>query len=197
MEESPAYRLNHEEVIKALEEGISFIETLEPEEAVPDEFGKLQAVRFLRGGSGEVVELPARTLPRRGRAPRRTSRTPRSVPESLPLDAEAALLRARTAPSPTGDGWTLVPAAGRRTRARSSPAISRGGKFVTFFGDNHPAYNGNVVKAMASAQERLRRDRRGPRRPAAPRGRADADVGRLPRAARGRPDGPRRRASTG
>src|SRR5207244_4214233 len=36
LEESPAYRLNHEEVIKALEEGISFIEGLEPNEAVPD-----------------------------------------------------------------------------------------------------------------------------------------------------------------
>ena len=52
MEESPAYRLNHEEVVKALEEGISFIEGLEPEEAVPDEHGKLKAVRFLRGRIG-------------------------------------------------------------------------------------------------------------------------------------------------
>src|SRR5262249_23565317 len=32
--DSPAYRLNHEEVIKALEEGISFIENMNPEEAV-------------------------------------------------------------------------------------------------------------------------------------------------------------------
>ena len=27
-----------------------------------------------------------------------------------------------------------------------------GGKFVTYYGDNHPRYNGNVVKAMASAK---------------------------------------------
>ncbi len=33
---------------------------------------------------------------------------------------------------------------------------ARGGKFVTFFGDNHPAYNGNVVKAMASAKNGYR-----------------------------------------
>ena len=26
------------------------------------------------------------------------------------------------------------------------------GKFVTYYGDNHPRYNGNVVKAMASAK---------------------------------------------
>ena len=36
MVDSPAYRLNHEEVIKALEEGIAFAENLNPVEAVPD-----------------------------------------------------------------------------------------------------------------------------------------------------------------
>src|SRR5262245_20220112 len=36
MVDSPAYRLNHEEVIKALEEGIAFAENLNPIEAVPD-----------------------------------------------------------------------------------------------------------------------------------------------------------------
>ena len=34
--DSPAYRLNHEEVIKALEEGIAFAENLNPLEAAPD-----------------------------------------------------------------------------------------------------------------------------------------------------------------
>src|SRR5204863_5764693 len=48
MEDSPAYRLNHEEIIKALEEGISFVENLEPEEAVPDGNGHLKTVRFRR-----------------------------------------------------------------------------------------------------------------------------------------------------
>src|SRR4029077_12147306 len=55
MEESPAYRLNHEEVIKALEEGIYFIENLEHVEDVPDGAGKLTAMRFQRGASGEIV----------------------------------------------------------------------------------------------------------------------------------------------
>ena len=42
MVDSPAYRLNHEEVIKALEEGIAFAENLNPIEAVPDERGAVQ-----------------------------------------------------------------------------------------------------------------------------------------------------------
>ena len=43
MVDSPAYRLNHEEVIKALEEGIAFAENLNPIEAVPDERGARRA----------------------------------------------------------------------------------------------------------------------------------------------------------
>ena len=39
MVDAPAYRLNHEEVIKALEEGIVFAENLNPIEAIPDEKG--------------------------------------------------------------------------------------------------------------------------------------------------------------
>ncbi|MBE3072214.1 MAG: FAD-dependent oxidoreductase [Acidobacteria bacterium] len=37
MADAPAYRLNHEEIIKALEEGIRIVENLNPEEAIPDE----------------------------------------------------------------------------------------------------------------------------------------------------------------
>ena len=50
MVDSPAYRLNHEEVIKALEEGIAFAENLNPIEAVPDERGAVKAVIFKREG---------------------------------------------------------------------------------------------------------------------------------------------------
>jgi NADPH-dependent glutamate synthase beta subunit-like oxidoreductase/NAD(P)H-flavin reductase len=153
MEESPAYRLNHEEVIKALEEGISFIEGLEPEEAVPDEHGKLKAVRFLRGGSGEVVELPARTLlVAAGTTPNITYA--KEYPDALPLDARRRFFAPHKA-VPDGAGFRLEPAAADDESAFFT-GFSRGGKFVTFFGDNHPAYNGNVVKAMASARNGYR-----------------------------------------
>src|SRR5579884_363057 len=61
MVDSPAYRLNHEEVIKSLEEGIAFIENVSPEEAVVDEHNAVTAVRF-RGEGNRVVELPARAV---------------------------------------------------------------------------------------------------------------------------------------
>jgi NADPH-dependent glutamate synthase beta subunit-like oxidoreductase/NAD(P)H-flavin reductase len=153
LEESPAYRLNHEEVIKALEEGITFIETLEPEEAVPDELGKLKAVRFQRGGSGEVVELPARTLlVAAGTTPNITYA--KEYPSDVGLDPKRRFFAPYRAVA-DGAGWKLVPAPAEDEGAFFT-GFARDGKFMTFFGDNHPVYNGNVVKAMASARNGYR-----------------------------------------
>ncbi|MGE4255465.1 MAG: FAD-dependent oxidoreductase, partial [Xanthobacteraceae bacterium] len=54
--DAPSYTLNHEEVAKALEEGISFAEGLTPEEALLDEFG---CVRGLRVSSASVNPTPS------------------------------------------------------------------------------------------------------------------------------------------
>jgi NADPH-dependent glutamate synthase beta subunit-like oxidoreductase/NAD(P)H-flavin reductase len=152
MEESPAYRLNHEEIIKALEEGISFIEGLEPSEAVPDADGKLGAVRFQRAGSGEIVELPARScLVAAGTTPNITYA--KEFP-ALPLDAKRRFFAPHRA-VPEDGGFRLEPAPADDEGAFFT-GLKCGDKFVTFFGDNHPAYNGNVVKAMASARNGYR-----------------------------------------
>ena len=44
MADSPAYRLNHEEIIEFFEEGVRFIEKLSPLACVPDERGALAGV---------------------------------------------------------------------------------------------------------------------------------------------------------
>ncbi|HLM75440.1 MAG TPA: FAD-dependent oxidoreductase, partial [Polyangiaceae bacterium] len=70
LQDSPAYRLNHEEVIKSLEEGVQYVENLAPLEAVLDERGHVKSLVFERQkqidgkwkNSGETVELPARTV---------------------------------------------------------------------------------------------------------------------------------------
>ncbi|MEP6768786.1 MAG: FAD-dependent oxidoreductase [Acidobacteriota bacterium] len=150
MEESPAYRLNHEEIIKAFEEGISFIEGLEPVEAIADGHGHLQSVRFRRSGEGDVVEIPARScLVAAGTTPNITYE--KEWPGTFRMDERRRFfLPHRAVPDGVG-GWRLEAAASDDQGAFFT-GYARGGRFISFFGDNHPAYNGNVVKAMASAK---------------------------------------------
>src|SRR5207248_6677492 len=61
--DAPSYTLNHEEVAKALEEGIRFAEGLTPEEVQLDEFGAANALVLSQSaGVGERVILPARSI---------------------------------------------------------------------------------------------------------------------------------------
>ena len=122
MEESPAYRLNHEEIVKALEEGIGFVENLEPVEALPDEHGALRAVVFKRK-DGSTVELPCRTLlVAAGTSPNVTYG--RERPGSIPLDAKNRFFRPHVAER---DGGGSVPSRRTTGSARSSPGRCTGG----------------------------------------------------------------------
>ena len=71
MQDSPAYRLNHEEIEKALEEGVYILECMNPVEARLDEHKAVRAMVFERYrtdengrsvATGEMVELPARSV---------------------------------------------------------------------------------------------------------------------------------------
>jgi NADPH-dependent glutamate synthase beta subunit-like oxidoreductase/NAD(P)H-flavin reductase len=150
MEESPAYRLNHEEIAKAFEEGIRFIENLEPMEAVPDDWGKLKAMRFRRP-SGDLVELPARTcLVAAGTTPNITYEKER--PGSFPLDEKRRFFAPHRVEKRL-DGSRAAIACGQNDPGAFFTGFEKDGRFATYFGDNHPKYNGNVVKAMASARD--------------------------------------------
>ncbi len=153
MVDSPAYRLNHEEVIKALEEGIVFAENLNPVEAVPDAFGALSAMVFKREGpdaglSAEgsgLVTLPARTcLVAAGTSPNITCEN--EAPGTFTLDARKKFFQPHKVVERDGRFQLVPDAAGFFTSHEAD------GRFVSYYGDNHPRYAGNVVKAMASAK---------------------------------------------
>ena len=154
--DSPAYRLNHEEIIKGFEEGFVFAEGLSPVEAVPDQYGALQAVKFARQvlkdgkwrDAGEIVELPARTLcVAAGTSPNTTAE--KEAPGQFELDPENAsfksFLENGTAAEVSDD---LSGEPGFFTSYKDPS-----GKRISYFGDNHPVYAGSVVKAMASAKD--------------------------------------------
>ena len=74
-------------------------------------------------------------------------------PGTFELDAKKKFFQPHTRGA-SGDG---VLHAGAGCRRASSPRTTRDGRFVSYYGDNHPRYAGNVVKAMASAKHGYRR----------------------------------------
>jgi NADPH-dependent glutamate synthase beta subunit-like oxidoreductase/NAD(P)H-flavin reductase len=159
--DSPAYRLNHEEVIKALEEGIAFAENLNPLEAVPDAQGAVAAMVFKRegradrsgqagrvglAGGEDTVTLPARSvLVAAGTTPNITCE--KEAPGTFQLDSKRKFFQPhRVDRGADGRAHLVADADGFFTSYES------GGRFVSYYGDNHPRFAGNVVKAMASAK---------------------------------------------
>jgi NADPH-dependent glutamate synthase beta subunit-like oxidoreductase/NAD(P)H-flavin reductase len=157
MQDAPAYRLNHEEVALALQEGISFTENMNPVEAIPDEFGHVKAMTFTRA-DGSRIELPARTvLVAAGTVPNVTYE--KEHPGTFNLDSKQKFFQGFKAVRVARDGFTNGGAEREGGLFSLEPdpngfftSHNTNGKFVTYYGDNHPRYNGNVVKAMASAK---------------------------------------------
>ncbi|MCE9595681.1 MAG: FAD-dependent oxidoreductase [Planctomycetes bacterium] len=153
--DSPAYRLNHEEVIKALEEGITIVESMSPVEALLDKHGAVRAVTFERQmqvegrwkSSGELVEMAARTvLVAAGTSPNITYE--QENPGTFALDKWKSFFQV----GERVDGALAPVEDGKRARNAFFTSYDDGAHSVSVYGDNHPAYAGNVVKAMASAR---------------------------------------------
>ncbi len=143
--DSPSYTLNHEEVALALEEGIRFAESLTPEEVEVDSFGHAAAL-MLRNASGELVRMPARSiLVAAGTQPNTV--LGREDPDHVFLDGK--WFRAVDE-----EGQTVKPEKiAKPAQARVLMSIREDGRGISFFGDLHPSFAGNVVKAMASAKQ--------------------------------------------
>jgi NADPH-dependent glutamate synthase beta subunit-like oxidoreductase/NAD(P)H-flavin reductase len=158
MLDSPAYRLNFEEIEKAFEEGIAYAEMLSPVEAVSDEYGHVKSLLFEKqvvedgrwSDSGTIVELPARTVMiAAGTAPNVIYE--KEHPGTFKLDKWKQFFQSYS----LGLENELIEddeATTDRGFFTSYQHPSRREKLVTFYGDNHPKYAGNVVKAMASAK---------------------------------------------
>jgi NADPH-dependent glutamate synthase beta subunit-like oxidoreductase/NAD(P)H-flavin reductase len=153
--DAPSYTLNHEEVAKALEEGIRIAEMLAPVGVEVDEFGHAARLRLARKDvneeghlidTGDVVTLPARSiLIAAGTQPNTV--LAREDPENVAMD---------------GKYFRAVDEAGHPVKPErvAKPAVPQvltevreDGRAMSFFGDLHPSYAGNVVKAMASAKQ--------------------------------------------
>ena len=158
MLDSPAYRLNFEEIEKAFEEGIAYAEMLSPVEALADEFGHVKALLFEKQvvedgrwkDSGEIVELPAKTVMiAAGTSPNVIYE--REHPGTFKLDKWKQFFQSHSL-GPHNELIEDDEAARNRGFFTSYQHPARKEKLISFYGDNHPRYAGNVVKAMASAK---------------------------------------------
>ncbi|MEO8381200.1 MAG: FAD-dependent oxidoreductase [Acidobacteriota bacterium] len=163
MLDSPAYRLNYEEVEKAFEEGIAYAEMISPVEAVSDAYGHVQSLLFEKQvvedgrwkDSGTIVELGARTVMiAAGTAPNVIYE--KEHPGTFKLDKWKHFFQSHSLGSvASGQGAELIEddeSSRERGFFTSYQHPTRKEKLISFYGDNHPKYAGNVVKAMASAK---------------------------------------------
>jgi len=153
--DSPSYTLNHEEIHKALEEGITFAECLTPLAIETDQYGHASGLKVAVQSKGEDGEW-------------------RDAGQTL-IPAKAVLIAAGTQPNTVlaredADHFVLD---GRYFRAcdengrpvAAEKSISKpnainvllakrdDGRYISYFGDVHPSFFGNVVKAIGSAKQ--------------------------------------------
>jgi len=149
MTDSPSYTLNHEEIQKAMEEGVRFAEGLAPLAVEVDHFGHAAGLRCGRADGSEVV-LPARavlvaagthpnTVLARESDAMKEGRIPRDGTYFQAVDETGEKVTPARSMAKPDDNHMLM----HRTAE---------GRFISFFGDLHPSFFGNVVKAMGSAK---------------------------------------------
>lgn len=156
LNQSPAYIRNHEEIAKALEEGIYYAEGLEPLSAKLDRYGHVESLLFRRRAqsaagqwlaTNEEVTLPARavfiaagaipnTIYEREYPGTFTMQEQHFLPH---LDDDGVLQPIDVAPHPKAEAFGPF------------TSYAQHGRRVSFLGDTHPVFAGSVVKAIASA----------------------------------------------
>lgn len=155
IQESPAYQRNHEEVIKALEEGIYYAEGLEPSRVILDEYGATTAL-VCRSRiqdefgtwmySSEEQIMPAKSL---------FIATGAKPNIAYEFEHRGTFVRA-------GDAYQRYDLSATAISGDQHVKSEKIGIFtsydhsdhrVSFLGDTHPVFHGSVVKAIASAKK--------------------------------------------
>ena len=150
MAQSPAYTRNHQELAKALEEGILYMEGLEPVAAVLDEHGWIKGlcVRYATPQTdGELIReitVPARTvLVAAGTVPNTIYE--REHPGHLELESDHFRLHdAQGKPCPASHQTTC--------KDLQQTGFFTSNPQVSVLGDAHAIFQGSVVKAIASGK---------------------------------------------
>ena len=156
MNASPAYLRNHEEILKATEEGIYYAEGLDPLRAELDQHQHIRTLvcrRMVRDqgrwlATRQEVTLPARSVfVAAGAVPNTIYE--QEYPGTFELEGDHFLPHVEHA-----EGLQPVQVAPHCKAPEFGPFTSycKNGRTVSFVGDTHPVFHGSVVKAIASSQ---------------------------------------------
>ena len=142
--QSPAYQKNHEELQKALNEGIEFIENSNPIAVINDKFNHIQALQIEKNGS--MTEMPAKSL----------IIAIGTAPNKAPFYEDKAEFKLKNntfqIKDLVGNDFEQDLDLKSQKEKHFIASILKTQKAVSFFGDLHPVFSGSVVKAMASAK---------------------------------------------
>ena len=126
IQKAPSYRLNHEELALGLQEGVEFVENITPTEILLGADGHVKGLKAVHEGKEVIVE------------------------------AKTILIAAGTVPNVilAEEFSSELQKDGKYFSIKEDRFITYndGVNSMSFFGDLHPEYAGNVVKAMASAK---------------------------------------------
>jgi NADPH-dependent glutamate synthase beta subunit-like oxidoreductase/NAD(P)H-flavin reductase len=146
--DSPSYTLNHEEVAKALEEGVRFAEGLTPRSVELDVFGHAAALRLTCADGTETVLLARAILVAAGTQPNTVL-----AREDGRIKLDGKYFQAiDEAGVPVHPAHGLAKPDATHVLMHRASTGAGDGRFVSFFGDLHPSFFGNVVKAMGGAK---------------------------------------------
>lgn len=148
MQESPAYKRNHEELIKALDEGVFYVEHLQPTAVRLDDHGHVQSL------VSESIENKTQTV-----LPTRSIFVATGAKPNIAYEfehrgtfhTEASDYKAH---ENVNEQLQIVhpPEHIKAEHFGAFTSYEKDSFRVSFLGDTHPVFHGSVVKAIASAQ---------------------------------------------
>ena len=141
IQDAPAYKLNHQELNKAFEEGVEFIENITPLEVEIDDFSHIKNLKCADGKTFKCGSL----LVAAGTTPNLSP----ALEDGLDFKLDGKYF-AET--DEQNHHFEVTHSARPKQFSVMTKIDPNSGKAVSFFGDLHPNFEGNVVKAMASAK---------------------------------------------
>ncbi|MCX7121233.1 MAG: pyridine nucleotide-disulfide oxidoreductase [Gammaproteobacteria bacterium] len=153
IQESPAYQRNHEEVIKALEEGIYYAQGFEPVSVLLDEYGdaagitcrsRIQDESGVWQFSDEEKTLPAKSI---------FVATGAKPNIAYEFEHRGTFLRDKDAYQCFDAEKNHIEKIGNvKENFGVFTSYDKNDRRVSFLGDTHPVFHGSVVKAIASGK---------------------------------------------